>query len=266
MNVQTGHRSRIGSRWWRAVSLIAGVALCATASAVAWDASQPASADHGATGVQGIGVSQAHGTVDWGAVRGAGIQFAVISATMGTNQKDPAFNTNYPAAYYAGVIRGAYHFAIPSASGGAAQADYFASNGGAWSADDLTLPGVLGLEPNPYSGGYCYGLTTTQMRGWITDFYNRYKERTSRDPIIYTTRSWWNVCTGSWTGMAAKSPLWISHWDVHTPGLPAGWASTTWTFWEWTNCRQVAGVPACANGSRFNGSRDRLLALANNTP
>lgn len=246
-------------RRWLTVSLGA-VVLVATVGT-----SQPVSADHGGTGLQGIDVSEAHGAVDWNAARAAGIQFAYISATRGTSYKDPRFNTNYPAAYWAGVIRGASHFAQPNLSTGAYQANYFASNGGAWSADNLTLPGALDLEGNPFSGGYCYGLSVTGMRAWITDFYNTYKSRTTRDVVIYTTASWWNTCTGFWTGMASKSPLWIGHWDAHAPTLPAGWASTTWTFWQWTTCRAVPGVSGCAGADRFNGTRDRLLALANNS-
>ncbi len=215
-------------------------------------------------GVQGIDVSHWQGAINWTSVRNAGIQFAWIKATEGTSYKDPRFNTNYPAAYHAGVIRGAYHFALPNVSGGAAQATYFATNGGGWSRDNLTLPGVLDIEHNPY-GAMCYGLSTTQMRTWITDFYNAYKARTGRDVVIYTTASWWNTCTGNWTGMYGKSPLWVAHWTSNaTPTLPSGFP--TWTVWQYTSTGSVSGVSGNVDRNKFNGSRDRLLALANNTP
>ncbi|HEX5569084.1 MAG TPA: lysozyme [Streptomyces sp.] len=215
------------------------------------------------SGVQGIDVSHWQGTINWTSVRNAGIQFAWIKATEGTSYKDPMFNTNYPAAYHAGVIRGAYHFALPNVSSGATQAGYFASNGGAWSRDNLTLPGVLDIEHNPY-GAMCYGLSTTQMRSWINDFYNTYKARTGRDVVIYTTASWWNTCTGSWTGMSGKSPLWIAHWTTNSsPTLPSGFP--TWTVWQYTSTGTVSGVSGNVDRNKFNGSRDRLLALANNT-
>lgn len=192
-----------------------------------------------------------------------GIQFAWIKATEGTNYKDSRFNTNYPAAHSAGVIRGAYHFALPNASNGSTQATYFASNGGGWSRDNLTLPGVLDIEHNPY-GAMCYGLSTTQMRTWINDFYTTYKSRTGRDVVIYTTASWWNTCTGSWTGMSSKSPLWVAHWtSASSPTIPAGFP--TWTVWQYTDSGSVSGVSGNVDRNKFNGSRDRLLALANNT-
>jgi len=254
-----GHpRSRL--RRLLAVS-VTTLALVATAVG----ASQPASADHGFTGTQGVDVSHWQGTINWTSVRNAGIEFAYIKATEGTSYRDPAFNSNYPNAYYAGVIRGAYHFARPNISGAATQADYFVNNGGRWSADNRTLPGALDIEPNPYSGGYCYGKTQQGMRDWIYAFYSRYKYRTGRDVVIYTTASWWNYCTGSWTGMASRSPLWVAHWGVHTPTRPAGWSSTTWTFWQYTSTGRVSGISGDVDRNRFNGDRSRLIALANNT-
>jgi GH25 family lysozyme M1 (1,4-beta-N-acetylmuramidase) len=213
--------------------------------------------------VPGIDVSRWQGSINWTSVRNAGIQFAWMKATEGTSYKDPNFNTNYPAAHGAGVIRGAYHFALPNNSSGATQAAYFASNGGAWSADNLTLPGVLDIESNPY-GSQCYGLSTTSMRSWIMDFYNTYKARTGRDIVIYTSPSWWNTCTGSWSGMASLAPLWVAHWTTaSSPTLPGGFG--VWTVWQYTSTGSVSGISGNVDRDWFNGSRDRLLALANNT-
>lgn len=214
------------------------------------------------SGVQGIDVSHWQGSINWSQVKGAGIDFAWMKATEGTGFKDSQFNTNYANAHAAGVIRGAYHFARPDVSGGAAQADFFAKNGGAWSADDLTLPGVLDIENNP-NGAMCYGLSTSQMRTWINDFHAAYKSATSRDAVIYTTANWWNTCTGNWSGMSDKAPLWVAHWTTGSPTIPSGFP--TWTAWQYTDSGSVAGVNGNVDRNKFNGSRDRLLALANNT-
>ncbi|MFD5689686.1 lysozyme [Streptomyces rubiginosohelvolus] len=214
------------------------------------------------SGVQGIDVSHWQGAINWGSVKAAGISFAYMKATEGTTFKDSRFSANYTGSYNAGLIRGAYHFARPDVSNGATQAGYFASNGGGWSQDGKTLPGVLDIEHNPY-GAMCYGLSTTQMRTWINDFYATYKARTTRDVVIYTTASWWNTCTGSWTGMAAKSPLWIAHWGTASPTVPAGFP--TWTIWQYTATGRVGGVSGDVDRNKFNGSLARLQALANNT-
>lgn len=101
------------------------------------------------------------------------------------------------------------------------------------------------------------------MRTWVNDFYNTYKARTGRDVVIYTTASWWNSCTGSWTGMAAKSPLWVAHWGTTSPNIPAGFP--TYTIWQYTATGRVSGVTGDVDRNKFNGTMDRLVALANNT-
>ena len=60
--------------------------------------------------------------------------------------KNTCFSSQYTGAAKAGLIRGAYHFARPDSSSGAAQAKYFASNGGGWTSDGITLPGALDIE------------------------------------------------------------------------------------------------------------------------
>ncbi|NUS13368.1 MAG: lysozyme [Streptomyces sp.] len=207
----------------------------------------------------GIDVSHYQGTITWSSVKAAGIQFAYIKATESTTYKDPTFNANYLNAYNNKVIRGAYHFARPDLSSGASQATYFASNGGAWSADNLTLPGMLDLE------GGCYGKSTAAMQSWVLDFYNTYKSKTGRDVVIYTSPSWWNTCTGGWSGMYSRSPLNVAHWTTAaSPTLPSGFPY--WTFWQYTDSGSVSGISGAVDRDRFSAGTDRLLALANNTP
>lgn len=212
-----------------------------------------------ATNPVGIDVSHYQGTINWSSVKSAGIAFAYIKATESTTYKDPTFNANYLNAYNAKVIRGAYHFARPDLSTGAAQATYFASHGGAWSADNLTLPGMLDLE------GGCYGKSAASMQSWVLDFYNTYKAKTGRDVVIYTSASWWNSCTGGWGGMSARSPLNVAHWtSAASPTIPSGFPF--WTFWQYTDSGSVSGISGAVDRDRFSGSSARLLALANNTP
>jgi GH25 family lysozyme M1 (1,4-beta-N-acetylmuramidase) len=207
----------------------------------------------------GIDVSHYQGTINWSSVKSAGIQFAWIKATEGTTYTDPQFSANYLHAYNNKVIRGAYHFARPDVSGGATQADFFASHGGAWSADNLTLPGMLDLE------GGCYGKTVSGMQSWILNFYNEYKAKTTRDVVIYTSASWWNTCTGGWSGMSTKSPLWAASWTTASdPTIPNGFPYAT--VWQYTSTGSVSGISGNVDRDRFNGDHSRLVALANNTP
>jgi GH25 family lysozyme M1 (1,4-beta-N-acetylmuramidase) len=251
------HSHRRPSRSRRQLALWLSVAAVATA-VVGLSAGSAQAAT-----TPGIDVSHHQGAINWASVRGAGIRFAYIKATEGTTFRDPRFGTNYVAAYNAGVIRGAYHFARPDISTGAVQANFLASSGGAWSADGRTLPAALDIEHNPY-GAMCYGRSQAAMRTWVSDFLNTYRARTGRFATIYTTTSWWTTCTGNWSGPWANHPLWIARWASAPGALPAG--APFYTMWQYTSTGRVAGVAGNVDRNHFNGTVTRLVALANNTP
>lgn len=183
------------------------------------------------SGLPGIDVSSWQGDVDWSAAKADGIDFVYTKATEGTYYQNPYFSQQYEGAYDEGIIRGAYHFAIPNDSSGATQADYFAENGGGWSPDGLTLPGLLDIEYNPY-GDECYDLSQSAMVDWIADFLNEYHADTGTWAVIYTTLDWWTTCTGNYGGFADNDPLDIANYNTGSyPALPAGW--TFYTFWQY---------------------------------
>ena len=63
----------------------------------------------GGSVVQGIDVSEFQGSINWTAVKNAGIKFAFIRVSDGTYQ-DPNFASNWAGAKAAGILRGAYQF------------------------------------------------------------------------------------------------------------------------------------------------------------
>ncbi|ABY23082.1 lysozyme M1 [Renibacterium salmoninarum ATCC 33209] len=83
------------------------------------------------------------------------------------------------------MIRGAYHFAQPNQSSGANQAQVFIQSGGGWSADGMTLPGVLDLEFNNGKDGTnrCFSQTSAQLTAWSSDFFSTYKAKTGRESV-----------------------------------------------------------------------------------
>jgi GH25 family lysozyme M1 (1,4-beta-N-acetylmuramidase) len=199
-------------------------------------------------------VSSWQGSVNWPAVRSNGASFAYVKATEGTGYISPTFGKQYTGSYYAGLIRGAYHFALPDASTGAAQADHFVDHGGGWSNDGMTLPGALDIEYNPY-GAMCYGYSPAGMVDWIWSFVNRYQARTGRYPVIYTNRGWWSTCTGDSSAFTDTDPLWVAAYSPTAGVLPGHWAY--YTFWQYANAGPFPG-----DQNRFNGTSDRLQALA----
>ncbi len=202
----------------------------------------------------GLDVSSYQGDVDWATVAASGGRFAYVKATEGTSYTSPSFAQQYNGSYGAGLIRGAYHFALPDRSSGAAQADFFVGNGGGWSPDGMTLPPMLDIEYNPY-GATCYGLSQGDMSNWIADFSNEVAARTGRYPTIYTTTDWWSTCTGNNGGFGGNNPLFIARYAADPGALPAGWGF--YTFWQFADSGTFPG-----DQDVFNGAYDRLQALA----
>jgi len=215
-----------------------------------------ASADVADTRPNGVDVSSHQPTFDWPGAAAQGISFAYIKATEGMSYRNPLFADQYQRSYQALAVRGAYHYARPNRSGGAAQAEYFAAHGGGWSRDGRTLPGALDLEDSK-NVDYCYNKTPDAMRTWIHDFVNRYHELTGRWAVIYTRANWWDPCTGGDTSIAVNSPLWLAHPDSAPGPIPAGWP--TYSFWQ-------RGLWNGVDLNTWNGSAGQLQVLACDGP
>ncbi|GAA4021423.1 lysozyme [Allokutzneria multivorans] len=199
----------------------------------------------------GIDVSGHQRDVDWPAQWNSGKRFAYVKATEGTSYKNPYYPQQYNGSHSIGMIRGAYHFALPDRASGAAQANYFVDNGGSWSKDGKTLPGALDIEYNPY-GPTCYGLAPAAMTGWIKDFSDTYHRRTGRYPSIYTSANWWAKCTGNTGDFSGTNPLWVARYASAVGQLPHAWSIHT--IWQYSS------KPIDQNS--FNGSYQRLQVLA----
>jgi len=221
-------------------------------------------------GIQGLDVSGYQPNVDWQQQWNMGARFAYVKASEGNYMTNDQFSPQYQGSRNVGMIRGAYHFAIPNWSSGADQARYFVANGGGWSADGYTMPPVLDFEFNPYEGrtinGFyfgntCYNMTPGQLASWVQDFGNTMKSLTGRLPAIYTNTNWWNQCLGNPSGFG-DYPLWVAAY----PGSPSNDAGavptgswSTYSIWQYSSTGPFAGDSNVWNGDypslqRFAGS------------
>jgi GH25 family lysozyme M1 (1,4-beta-N-acetylmuramidase) len=221
---------------------------------------EPASAGHltvtpHVAGTPGLDVSGYQGNVNWSSVAANGGRFAYVKATESTSYVNPYFTQQYNGSYNAGLIRGAYHFATPNTSSGAAQADYFLAHGGGWSKDGRTLPGMLDIEWNPY-GATCYGLSASSMVNWILSFSNEYHARTTRWVTIYTATSWWSQCTGNTGDFSSTNPLVLANYNGSPGPMPYNWPYQT--IWQFADSGVFPG-----DQDAFNGDFSRVQALAN---
>lgn len=275
-----GQRSRLGRPGTRVLAALAVAVVAATLGAApSAHAAEPRpvthpEADHAGSGLVrsgvaagaspalsntgtqtlGMDVSGYQGNVDWASAWGNGARFAFVKATEGTSYVNPYFAQQYNGSRSVGMIRGAYHFALPDRASGAAQADYLVNHGGGWSADGTTLPPVLDIEYNPY-GPTCYGLSQSGMVAWISSFGEEVRGRTGRYPVIYSTTDWWSYCTGNSASLAGKNPLWLARYSSSPGQLPAGYSS--WSFWQYSSAGRFPG-----DQDVFNGGTDSLRQFA----
>jgi GH25 family lysozyme M1 (1,4-beta-N-acetylmuramidase) len=206
----------------------------------------------------GVDVSHWQGDIDWQAAADGGFGFAYAKASEGTYFVDSSFEDMSDGAADAGMYHGAYHFAIPDDSPGDEQAEFFVDNGGGWTDDGQTIPGVLDIEWNPNWNDDCYGLSKGEMEDWVHDFADEYLALTGRAAVIYTSRTWWNLCVDS--EEFTVNPLWVADWGSNTPAMPTGW--TDYAFWQVDAYGSVPGVGGDCDVDVFNGPPSALRALA----
>ncbi|HKS45662.1 MAG TPA: GH25 family lysozyme [Amycolatopsis sp.] len=177
--------------------------------------------------VAGFDISYWQGIPDFAAARARGARFVFVQDTGGVGYVNPRFLQQFRAVKTAGLLRGAYHFARPDKSGGAAQAAFLHSHNGKWFADGMTLPPTLDLE-DARGAAPCYGLSVPAMVDWISDFSTELKRRTGHRPIIYTSTRWWKACTGNSGAFAANHVLWLARYNARIGDIPGGWTASFW--------------------------------------
>lgn len=190
---------------------------------------------------EGLDCSKWQSTINWPRASAAGKSFAWIKATEGTGYADPYYWANRTGCIRAGVARGAYHFAQPYASAsqppdkdGREEADWFLATARVQPGD--LLP-VLDLEVSN-------GLSVAALIAWVTSFVARVHEVIGQWPVIYTSPSFWSTHLGDSAFAAALGcRLWIAHWGVSSPAVPASdWGHHGWSVWQYTSDGSVPGI------------------------
>ena len=186
--------------------------------------------------VPGIDVSHWQGTINWAKVAGAGKRFVFLKATDGQDYIDPTFATNRAGARENGLMVGAYHFARPDDSAGDAikEAQFFVEV--ADPKPGHLLP-VLDIETND-------GLSHDEMTAWAHRFVMEVRDLTGVMPFVYTSPYGWLDRFGDSRRLARDgAPLWVAHWGVSSPTLPAGdWDGRGWVVWQHSSTGHVAGI------------------------
>jgi GH25 family lysozyme M1 (1,4-beta-N-acetylmuramidase) len=190
---------------------------------------------------RGIDISayqNANGPINWRELARHGIRFVAIKASEGTYYKNPYYLSDARAAARAGLDILPYAFANPDRADGSATAS-FAVRAAHYRRGHGALPLVIDLENDPYSVSDCYWHGRGRMINWIAGFTRRARALTGSWPIIYTTASWWQECTGS-TGRFRHDPLWLASYESGRPAAPSPW--TRWSFWQYSENGYLPGI------------------------
>ena len=210
--------------------------------------------------VRGIDVSHWKGSIQWPRVAQGGYRFAFTEATNGFTA-DWTYERNRTGATAARLAFGAFHFARPAGStpqgvisNAVAQADYFASVAEPQTGE---LAPVLDLERTG-------GLSPASLRAWTAAWLDEVYLQIGIRPTIYSSPTFWrHAMRDASTFAAVGSQLWIAHWRVPSPRVPAAnWDASGWTFWQWTNCSHVPGIRGCVDGDRYRGARVASALMA----
>lgn len=139
----------------------------------------------------GIDVSKWQGTVDYAAVKAAGMGYCIARASLGDAYVDPTFKVNRQSSIAVGLVAGAYHYLTPG--DGADQADAFLRAIG--SARGILA--ALDCESQ--------GLTIGNIRRFI----DRFMDRTDEHPLfVYTGIAFWKRLGNP----PIEGPLWLAYY------------------------------------------------------
>lgn len=199
----------------------------------------------------GIDISHHQGgSLNFVALRNAGIRFVFIKATESSGFKDSQFTTNLKRAQDAGMVVAAYHYVRSGVTAAAQVANVL-------SMVPKSVPVIPDVEAN--SGG------VTLLR----DFIAQLRNAGYRVPLLYLPRWYWQQI-GS-PSLAGLPPLWSSRYPDNIPDtIPEEYKDVPSSYWngygglgvkvlQFTSSAMIAGVRLDANV--FQGTPEQLAAL-----
>jgi GH25 family lysozyme M1 (1,4-beta-N-acetylmuramidase) len=207
------------------------------------------------TRIGGLDVSHWQGAIDWAKVGGTERRFVFMKATDDTDYVDPRFVTNRAGAHANGLAVGAYHFARPDPSSGDAvqEAKHFASVADPRPGE--LLP-VLDIETSRH-------LDQDELTRWALRWAAEVRDRTGVTPLVYTSPNGWKERFGDTKRLArAGSPLWVAHWGVSSPLVPAGdWDGHGWVVWQHSSTGHVAGIKGDVDLDKLVGANLGVITI-----
>jgi lysozyme len=198
--------------------------------------------------IHGIDVSRYQQIIGWDAVSAMQVKriklgFVFIKATEGIGNIDPQFKRNWKRSKTAGMIRGAYHFFLPTKDG-RMQAENFIKT---VNLDTGDLPPVLDIEQT-------YGVSRQIIKSEMKEWLNIVEANYNVKPIIYTNIDFYRQNLGS---DFDDYPLWVAHY--YQPRQPR--IKRDWVFWQHNDKGRVNGVLEPVDFDVFSGDSVEFAQL-----
>ena len=179
---------------------------------------------------EGIDVSQFQGTIDWAAVKNAGVKFAILRCGYGENdssQDDKKWEYNVTQCERYGIPYGVYLFSYAAdAQGAASEANHVLR---LIQGHSLTLPVYLDMETNDQRR-----LGSSKVVSIANTFCSAIRAA-GYNAGIYASASWWN---------SVLSPVaydttfyhWVAQWNDRVT------ASASYQMWQYADNGRVSGI------------------------
>jgi GH25 family lysozyme M1 (1,4-beta-N-acetylmuramidase) len=193
--------------------------------------------------LHGIDVSKWQGAMNWATAIAAGAKYAFIRAgscdgVTGQCYTDDQFEANYAAAH--GKLPLGCYWYLRLDRNAEQQAKYFI---GLLRGKVFELPLVIDVEMAGEAA------TVSNFAGWLVEQYGEL-------PMIYTRATIWDYLVGD-KSFAKGFPLWVAHYGVSSPSLPATWQA--WDIWQYGPKEDGAAYGAQSKSIDHNWAREEFI-------
>ncbi|WP_066511259.1 glycoside hydrolase family 25 protein [Rufibacter sp. DG15C] len=194
--------------------------------------------------VLGLDISHHQRKVDWKQVKKEKIVFTFIKATEGISHQDKYFSRHWRESKKHGVLRGAYHFFLPSRNA-TDQAKNFLDRVHLEAGD---LPPVIDVEVTNHQ-------SDEEIIAGVQEWLDAVEDEYDIKPIIYTNYAFYEKhLVGHFDGY----PLWLAH---YTPENGHKINDHKWSFWQHTDTGRLKGIKGNADLNVFNGTLEDLYNM-----
>ena len=192
---------------------------------------------YGDTIYEGIDVSSWQRTIDFKAVKNAGIKVVYIKSSEGRSYIDPYFEQNYSNAKKNGLKVGFYHYVTARNTYQAKEQAVFFARVIAGKSPDCRL--AMDFEN--------FGnLSISQINIIAKTFLETLEKTTGVNVLIYSNAySARNIFSSSLNSY----PLWVANYNVSSPGENGKWKY--WVGWQYTSTGTVNGVSGYVDKNKF---------------